>query len=877
MKCTVAFIVLGATSTTIVQAQPFTIALQGKPRCVIALTENAPPEVKSTIAAELGQILQQIYRGESIPVRSLPVEQPAIVLGTADDFPERAKQQRLAELGPEGYIIRSESNRLWLLANTTLGLQHAVYGLLHEIGCRWYFADPAWTVIPHKPTLRVNLNRREQPAFKDRVIWYTWGAPTQTLWNHYHAWFKRNRQGGHFKVNAGHAYEAYIPYSEFAKHPEWFGLVGGKRQPMQLCVSNPEVQQRVIEGVLELFERNPQQQMASVEPNDGGGYCECDGCKAIGSPSDQAFYLANLVAKAVRARYPDKWVGLLSYAFHSEPPRFPIEKGVYVQVTTGFRYTKLSFEEQVSRIRQLGADVGLYDYYNVPEWSWDLPGASQAARFHELAENLQRYHRLGLNTVSTQASIDWITSGPGYWIAAQLMWNPKLDAKSLAEDFFQKAFGASAKPMKRLYTRWANGERFSPRGLKLALLDLQEAYRLNRDPQVQARLDQIAAYLHWLRLWMEYDRVARWNEFGQLVFDPQEVKERARRLVIYTRRITDMGVVHSYFHVFTGWFRYRFAALEKIPGFDWEQAEAWKRENVSPPQPDEIHRNFEDDLHRLSELVPVAVEIEGKRFTGKLVPLAERLPIAVQAWGNVSRSPLFVESGLHLFTGKRNETLRLTYTPFDRGHTVDCRWSVQRYDGQIVAQGELKAERGQPTTLETTLGDEGVYALNPGTDYWKAAQIEFDRRPLSVWCGRADRESKPPLRLWLTRLDQPLYFYVPKGTRHFVIGIVEGGFPHSTIELRLADGTVLRRENVLSGDQISIIIDEDRRQYGEIAEMPKQAVLPSQQLSVIVPKGADGQVWALSISSLRCVVELYDIPPYLARHPAELLVPEDSL
>ncbi|GIV16264.1 MAG: hypothetical protein KatS3mg022_1699 [Armatimonadota bacterium] len=877
MKSLLTMIALGTIVATPVQSQPFTITMQAKPRCVIAVARNAPEEVRTSVAVDLAQTLQKVYRGDSIPIQTLPVQQPAIVLATANDFPDLAQRHQLAELGPEGYIIRTEPNRLWLLANTVQGLQHAVQGLLYEIGCRWYFADPVWTVIPHKPTLRVNLNRREQPAFKDRVIWYTWGAPTQTLRQNYQEWFKRNRQGGHFKVRAGHAYENYVPYKEFEQHPEWFGLVDGKRQPLQLCVGNPEVQQRVIQGVLQYFERNPNEQMVSVEPNDGGGHCECEKCAAIGNPSDQAFYLANLAAKAVRARYPDKWVGLLSYAYHSEPPRFPIEKGVYVQVTTGFRYTKLTFEEQVNRIRDLGAAVGLYDYYSVPEWSWDLPGAPQAARFYTLAENIKRYHQMGLDTISTQASIDWITSGPGYWIAAQLMWNPKLDSKTLAEDFFQKAFGSAAKPMKRLYTRWANGERLSSRGLKLALQDLREAYRLTNDPQVRARLDQVAAYLHWVRLWLEYDRVARWDEFGKLVFDPQEVKNRARELVLYTRSITDMGIVHSYFHVFTGWFRYRFAGLEKIPGFSWEQTEEWKREPVSPPQAVEIRRHFEDDLRRLSELVPEAVEILGKQFTGKLVPLSERLPKAVQAWGNVPRSPLFVESGLHLFQSAGNEQLRLTYTPFDSGHTVDCRWSLQRYNGQTVAQGELKAERGQPATLETTLGEEGVYALNPGTDYWKAAQLEFDRRPLSVWCGRADQHGKPPLRLWLPRLDQPLYFYVPKGTRHFVIGIVDGGFPQTTIELRTADGTVVRRENILSGDQLCIIVDEDRKQYGDIAEIPKQTALPSQQLSVTVPKGADGQIWALSLSSLRCVVELYDVPPFVARHPAELLAPEDSL
>jgi membrane-associated protease RseP (regulator of RpoE activity) len=157
--------------------------------------------------------------------------------------------------------------------------------------------------------------------------------------------------------------------------------------------------------------------------------------------------------------------------------------------------------------------------------------------------------------------------------------------------------------------------------------------------------------------------------------------------------------------------------------------------------------------------------------------------------------------------------------------------------------------------------------------------MEFDRRPLSVWCGRFDEPGemrRMPLRLWLPR-GEPLYFFVPKGTKHFVIGIVSGGDPRSALELRTADGTAIRREGIVAGDQISVIVEQDVREYGEMSEMAKQAILPGEQLSIVVPRGEDGRIWALQIWSLRCIVELYDVPPFVARHPAELLVPEDSL
>ena len=93
---------------------------------------------------------------------------------------------------------------------------------------------------------------------------------------------------------------------------------------------------------------NPQAIMVSVEPNDGGGHCECDECKAVGTISDRVFLLANQVAEAVAARFPDKYVGLLAYAQHAEPPSFELHPNVYVQLTTSMRRTEMTWEEQIA-------------------------------------------------------------------------------------------------------------------------------------------------------------------------------------------------------------------------------------------------------------------------------------------------------------------------------------------------------------------------------------------------------------------------------------------------------------------------------------------------------------------------------------------------
>ncbi|NQT50785.1 DUF4838 domain-containing protein, partial [bacterium] len=465
----------------------FKVASEGGRWCCILASEK-----HAKLARELNVQLSRATSA-TFPIHPQPHANTAyIVLGTADEHPDVAKQERLAEMGPEGFAVRSEERRLWLVANTPLGLQHAVYRLLHHIGYRWYFPDSFWHVTPLKPDLTVTLRVREKPAFGYRRIWYGWGPRTPKLKQDYEMWLRANRQLGHFRVDCGHAWERHIPRGEFAKHPEWFALVKGKRKPTQLCVTNPELQREFVRRVVEACRKHGESKMISVEPNDGGGYCECDGCKKLGSASDGVFHLASLTARAVRKEFPDRWVGLYAYAGHSEPPMAPIASGVYVQVTTGFRYTKLTFDEQVAAFRKRGAKLGVYDYFSVYPWDKDMPGAAKGGRVYQLADALRHYHKLGLSTYDAESSCNWGPNGLGYWMASKLMWQPSLSADALVDDFCTRAFGKAAQPMRRLYDRWATGERFSPRGLKLALLDLKRAYEQESDAAVRARLDRVA-------------------------------------------------------------------------------------------------------------------------------------------------------------------------------------------------------------------------------------------------------------------------------------------------------------------------------------------------------------------------------------------------
>jgi hypothetical protein len=110
-----------------------------------------------------------------------------------------------------------------------------------------------------------------------------------------------------------------------------------------------------------------------------------------------------------------------------------------------------------------------------------------------------------------------------------------------------------------------------------------------------------------------------------------------------------------------------------------------------------------------------------------------------------------------------------------------------------------------------------------------------------------------------------------------VVGIVSGGDPWTQLRIQTADGRVIVDDRVLAGSEISVIVEQDQRTYGADSAMANHSILPSSEQSEAVPKGADGQIWSLQLSGLRCVVELYDVPPYLACTPQGLLIPEDAI
>jgi len=491
----------------------------------ISIQATSSPKTKNA-AENLAAYLQKIS-GAPFQVQT-SVMGKSIRVGTADDFPEYKSTFGFSDaLNNEDYLLRSDENGVAIIGATERGVEHAVWDFLYRLGYRQFFPGPNWEIIPSLNAIEANLNIREHPTFFWRSIFCdapTWKpdwtlpqlkpyrAQLQQEWDH---WAQANRMGGAITVNSQHSDRAVIASAktEFAQHPEYFALVNGQRRNkasyLQFCYSNPAVQQILVNYALQFFAEHPEADCVSIEPGDTNKWCECDQCRAMGSPSDRIAKIANIVIKAVRAQYPQKFVSFYAYSNHSDPPTIKLEPGIIVPATTALTQGKIkSFDERLAGWRDAGALGGVRDYYSIFWFDNGTPHGSFAARVDEMPDKLSHYHQLGIRMFTTESNNAWGANGLGHYLTARLLWNID-DAKNadmLMDDFIDRCFGSARLPMKKFFGMLTGAYQtpvpiFDRHYVGELYRLLDEAYKSTFDSNVKKRLDDLTIHVRYLELY----------------------------------------------------------------------------------------------------------------------------------------------------------------------------------------------------------------------------------------------------------------------------------------------------------------------------------------------------------------------------------------
>lgn len=444
--------------------------------------------------------------------------QGEITLATVDspNLPVDTAQLR-AQASPEAFLLHGDTDALWIIGRGDLGVARGVYWYLDRLGCRFLHANERWTIIPTRADITLTLDTLQAPAFFQRNFFGTGGFgrptidPTQRLAQSWEQYKRRNLLGGTVSL-AGHTGEAFnaAHKAEMEAHPEYRAELNGVRQPYapgtKLCVSNPELQALYVQDRLNALKlqlaRDPNTVAVSVEPADGGGHCDCAECRKLGSISDRVFTLANVVARAVAKAYPGKYVSLYAYNEHAMVPTIDLEPNIIVSVAAyAFQRTGLTPHELIGAWGKKHGYLGIYTYWNIPDWARCLPELSTTSVVGEIRFWRDSHVKVHLS----ESTYCGGNMGPNWYLASRLMWDPDRDAQAVLDDYFTQAFGPARAPIRRLYARWDDGFLLTDHEVALCHHDVREALTLAKDdPAVTARVVDLARYVHFLRLWYEY-------------------------------------------------------------------------------------------------------------------------------------------------------------------------------------------------------------------------------------------------------------------------------------------------------------------------------------------------------------------------------------
>ncbi len=456
-------------------------------------------------------------------------------------------------LKKEGYEITGTGNSVTIRANHISGLRNGVYNYLYRLGFRFYLPGDIWTHIPRLSSVFYLVKQQQYPLFQNRSMFGTGGFPyhpvldrgyeVQKSWE---KWLKRNRWSAEEYIG-GHEGEIFNQKYEPLLKADTFLLAKFMNKRVwslssKWCVSNPKLVELFVKDRVEAFElqkkKVPDRNYISVEPADGGGYCECENCTRIGNASDQVFFLANETARALKKKWPTAGVSLYAYNDHAAPPRQKLEDNVYVGVIPYAFQQVAAPEILLTEWRKKCSLTGVYDYWNLTDGSKDLP---QLNYLLYLPQKIKLWTRLGIKGYSLESGYSKFGSGLFLYFLSRISWDKNASVDELLQEFCSANFGPAAGVLKSMLRRWSVN--FEPhRETGLAFSDIAKARTLTQKPEILRRLRELEDYVYYMAYFTDAMDHINTSE------ESQKIENCIRYIwTIHDECILNTSRIHQYF------------------------------------------------------------------------------------------------------------------------------------------------------------------------------------------------------------------------------------------------------------------------------------------------------------------------------------------
>ncbi len=456
----------------VVLPETLDIVVDGVSEYVIVRGENASAS-EITAASELQNYLKQISGVEiAIVTDSTEAVEKEIIVGKTNR--EADGEFDRAELGDDGFVIKTVDSKLYLVGGEKRGTLYSVYTFLEEyLGCRFYTATVE--KIPEMKTVSLEqiAEDKQIPVFEYRDI--DWVPSRQGT---FQAKLKANGTyaplgedfGGHFSyVGFVHTFNSLVPASQYAaEHPEYFSTTTSEIDnwggyPQQPCLSNPEVLKIATANARQWLIDNPNANIISISQNDNQLYCTCDECNKIlaeeGSQSGILLRFVNAIATELGDEFPNVRFDTLAYQYTRNIPAVtkPVDN-VIVRLCT----IECCFSHPLGTCEDVGKsdDITKSIYEDIQDWAkvsdklyvWDYVTnyshtCSFFPNFNSMLANVKFFadnHVVGLYEEANY--FDELSDFPELraYILGKIMWDPYMSEEEYwghIDDFLEGVYG----------------------------------------------------------------------------------------------------------------------------------------------------------------------------------------------------------------------------------------------------------------------------------------------------------------------------------------------------------------------------------------------------------------------------------------------------
>ncbi len=538
-------------------AEPLTIVRDKVEPIPIVVFENAPPFTRAA-ADTLAEYVEKASgaRPRIIEGRPDPMPEHAIWVGYQPVLKELFPDTAFEFSHPEEILIAANAGHLVIAGRdrwdperltveghdgTIVGKQleygtvNAVYTFLQDrLGVRWFWPGELGEDVEKKATIAFEpFTYRHHPQIRSRGGVFNFSSLGNKGYGRAHDWCRLQRlQLDSMQMGGGHGFgDWWDRYHE--KYPEIFALQpDGTRSGFpnphnaKLCESNPKVWELWLENVAEQLEKDPNLTVFNASPNDGwaSGHCVCENCTAWDDPdgeprvfnwykrneprpalSDRDVTFANQLGELLEAKYPGRGFRVLMMSYgHSRP--VPVKarpaKNVIMSIVANF-YGRTGLVDRGSTrgdtyrkqfegwARIVPSMLWRPNTGSPAGWQQGLPDLSTRQTIRDI-KDVAAAHCEGIFIDSVWEH--WATHGPQYYVMAQLVWNPDADAEAIVSDYYARAFGPAASPVREYFEAIENDRMaFTTENGEAGVFSFPRLYTEELMGASQARLDRAAA------------------------------------------------------------------------------------------------------------------------------------------------------------------------------------------------------------------------------------------------------------------------------------------------------------------------------------------------------------------------------------------------